>query len=245
MEVLDKKLHPKREKPIWIAKFNFLGLLRVCKSFPRFQHVRNLYEGGVIGEGIVKELRPLVAKGVHGRWATNLLLAHYRTSTLDLLIDALTKNRTTQTFCPLGPEVEMSKFRRYSTAAEVIHQMGRGWPLPVLLYGSVGSWKAGVIVVSQNNWYFREIVFVNDGDYVNDPHGLTYHRVNLVTAEEEYCFGKSHGEFSSTLGNLNLSFWDYGLMFADLIDDPVNFRYGIVRSGWQYLDSEHEWSEHD
>jgi hypothetical protein len=59
----------------------------------------------------------------------------------------------------------MSKFRRYSTAAEVIHQMGRGWPLPVLLYGSVGSWKA---VVSQNNWYFREIVFVN-GDYVNDP----------------------------------------------------------------------------
>jgi hypothetical protein len=34
-------------------------------------------------------------------------------------------------------------------------------------------------------------------------------------------------------------------MFADLIDDPVNFRYGIVRSGWRYLDSEHEWSEHD
>jgi hypothetical protein len=96
-------------------------------------------------------------------------LAHYRTSTLDLLIDALTKNQTTQTFfVHWVQEVEMSKFK-YSTAAEVIHQMGRGWPLPVLLYGSVGSWKAGVIVVSQNNWYFREIVFVKDGDYVNDP----------------------------------------------------------------------------
>ena len=44
---LDLKLNPKREKPIWIAKFNFLGLLRVCESFSNFKHVRNLYEGGV------------------------------------------------------------------------------------------------------------------------------------------------------------------------------------------------------
>jgi hypothetical protein len=48
----------------------------------------------------------------------------------------------------------------------------------------------------------------------------------LVTAEEP-SEEESHGEFSRLLGNLNLSFWDYGLMFADLIDDPVNFRYGI------------------
>jgi hypothetical protein len=88
METLDLKLNPKRKQPIWIAKFNFLGLLRVCGSFCRFKYVRNLYEGGVIGEGIVKILRPLVAKGVHGRWATNLLLAHYRETTLDILIEA-------------------------------------------------------------------------------------------------------------------------------------------------------------
>jgi hypothetical protein len=62
IEVLDKKLNPKRVKPIWIAKFNFLGLLRVCEPFVEFKHVQKLYEGGVIGEGIVKELRPLVAK---------------------------------------------------------------------------------------------------------------------------------------------------------------------------------------
>jgi hypothetical protein len=59
MEVLDKSYTPNARNQL--AKFNFLGLC-VCKSFPRFQHVRNLYEGGVIGEGIVKELRPLVAK---------------------------------------------------------------------------------------------------------------------------------------------------------------------------------------
>jgi hypothetical protein len=41
MEVLDKS-YTKREKPIWIAKFNFLGLLRVCKSFLAFSMYRNL-----------------------------------------------------------------------------------------------------------------------------------------------------------------------------------------------------------
>jgi hypothetical protein len=67
IEDLDLKLNPKLKQPFWIAKFNFLGLLPVCESFSDFQHVHHLYEGGVIGEGAVKELRPLVAKGVHVR----------------------------------------------------------------------------------------------------------------------------------------------------------------------------------
>ena len=33
IESLDLKMNPGREKPIWIAKYNFLGLLRICESF--------------------------------------------------------------------------------------------------------------------------------------------------------------------------------------------------------------------
>jgi hypothetical protein len=137
MEVLDKKLNPKRDKPIWIAKFNVLGLLCICKSFVEFKHVRNLYEGGAIREGIVKELRPLVVNGVHGRWATNLSLAHYRNCTLlDHLISPLEEEDGSQKKCPLGENIESSKFKCYTTAAEVIHQMDKGRPIPVLVYGS-------------------------------------------------------------------------------------------------------------
>ena len=45
IESLNQKLNPRRDKPLWIAKFNFLGLLRVCDYFVQFKHVRNLYEG--------------------------------------------------------------------------------------------------------------------------------------------------------------------------------------------------------
>jgi hypothetical protein len=86
IEELDLKLNPKCKEPIWIAKLNFLGLLKVCESFSDFQHVRNLHEGGFSGEGIVKEVRPLVAKGVHNSWVTNILLSHCQHQTIDMLI---------------------------------------------------------------------------------------------------------------------------------------------------------------
>jgi hypothetical protein len=43
----------------------------------------------------------------------------------------------------------------------------------------------------------------------------------------------------------NLPFWGYALVFADLIDNTESFRYGIVMSGWQYLNADNIWSERD
>jgi hypothetical protein len=241
METLDLQLNPKRAQPIWIAKFNFLGLLRVCGSFTRFKHVRNLYEGGVIGEGIVKILRPLVAKGVHQRWATNLLLAHYRQSTLEIMIQAAEEPNEMQPRCPLGDDVERTKFKRYTTAAEVIHEMSTGRPLPVLIYGSSDEWMAGAIIVTQNRWYFREIHFVLGGEVFEDQYGPTYFRVRLV--DEEICLGVVGGVFEQSLGPNALLFWDYATLLPDTIHDTVDYRYSIERSGWQHLTTQHEWSE--
>jgi hypothetical protein len=244
MESLDLKLNPKRAKPIWIAKFNFLGLLRVCESFEHFQHVRNLYEGGVIGEGIVKVLRPLVANGEHARRATNLLLRHYRQFTLDLLIEAAEGDHSNRRMCPLGDNVEFSKFKRYTTAAEVVHRISKGHPLPVLLYGSTEVWKAGVIIVAQNHWYFREISFGQGEDVMEDEYGLSYHRVQLH--QNEICLGAMNGEFKDSLeGDHNLQFWDYGIVVPDILDASADSRYGILRSNWQYLNQYCEWSEFD
>jgi hypothetical protein len=93
-----------------------------------------------MGEGVVKKLRPLVAKGVHGNWATSLLLAHYQHWTIDMLLEVT--NETAQppcpvSKCPLGDTVELSKFQRFSTLSEVSHTMKSGNPFPVLLFGGV------------------------------------------------------------------------------------------------------------
>ena len=243
IETLDLQLNPTRKSPIWIAKFNYLGLLRVCGSFTRFNHVRNLYEGGIIGEGIVKVLRPLVAKGVHGRWATNLLLAHYRQTTLDMLIEAAEDRNQQIRKCPLGDDVESSKFKRFSTATEVAHAMDNGRPLPVLIYGSPEEWRVGVIIVDQKQWNFREIEFSFAGDFFDDEYGPTYHKVRLL--EEETLLGIVNGEFVQHLGESQLPFWDYAVMMADTLHELAPYRYSVKRAGWQHLDANYQWNEHE
>ena len=244
METLDLKLYPKRKKPIWIANYNFMGLLRVCESFLHFKHVRNLYKGGVIGEGVVKKLRPLVAKGVHNKWATNLLLAFYRQTTLDLLIAEIEDHNNAPKPCPLGKEVEASKFKRYTTTAEINYIIEKGHPLPILLYGSTINWKAGVIMVAQNRWYFKQLVFFNNENVVIDIYGLAYFQIEFAITE--MFLGKVNEEFTQNLGEFNLPFWDYGILSPDLINHTIPYKYGVVRSsGWQTLNGQMNWSDHE
>ena len=139
--------------------------------------MRNLYEGGVIGEGVVKELRPLVAKGVHWKWATNLLLSHYRHRSIDLLIGmTVDENRrhSSPSTCPLGERVESSKYKQFSTLAEVSYMMSIGQPIPVLLFGCETNWKAGTVVVFKKFWFFRELMFLTE-DFLDDDNGITFH----------------------------------------------------------------------
>ncbi len=87
-----------------------------------------------------------------------MLLRHYRNCTLDGLIYALENNSQKKKGCLLGVDVEASKFKRYSTVAEVAHLMENGCPLRGLLFGSEEIWRAGVMVVSQKCGSFRELV---------------------------------------------------------------------------------------
>jgi hypothetical protein len=51
------------------------------------------------------------------------------------------------------------------------------------------------------------------------------------------------------VGDQEYPFWDYGLLLPDLLrpqmDDRNDYKYGIVRSNWQYLDHKFEWNEFD
>jgi hypothetical protein len=246
IEDLDVRMHPKRTKPIWIAKFNFLSLLRACESFERFNHLRNLYEGGDLGEGVVKDLRPLTAKGVGAQWATNLLLAYYRRSTLGMLIGAIKDTNAgpekIDLFYHIREYLEESKIKRYSTMADARHILDSGQPLPLVIYGIDNKWKAGVVVVYQNHWFFCEIVF-EEGTASRDVYGLSYHRIHM--SDDEHCLAGDVLDLSTSVGMNDFPFWTYGIMFPDFIrgNSAGAYRYALVRSSWQFLDSQYSWNE--
>ena len=83
MEDLDKLLMPTRTKPIWLAKYNCLGLLRSSSHFVHHCRVRSMYEGGDFGEAMVKELRQHVNKSMQDGWSKHLIDSHSRQKLLD------------------------------------------------------------------------------------------------------------------------------------------------------------------
>jgi hypothetical protein len=210
IEDLDIRINPKRSKPIWIAKFNFLSLLRVCESFMRFNHLRNMNEGTELGEGVVKDLRPLTAKGVGAQWATNLLLAYYRCSTLSMLLEAVQHTNSCikrgDIFSRIREYLDESKIKCLSTMPDAMHLLQTGQLLPLVLYGSENKWKAGVVIVAQNHWFFGEIVF-EKGSSTSDVFGLPYYQAHL--GEETECLAGDVIEISTTIRISVLDLWHY------------------------------------
>jgi hypothetical protein len=45
--------------------------------------------------------------------------------------------------------------------------------------------------------------------------------------EAKICLGAVNRGFKDGLGDHNLLFWDYCILFPDHIDDTANFRYGF------------------
>jgi hypothetical protein len=83
IEALDALLQPARAKPLFLAKYNFPSLLRALQHLKQFGNIRDLHEGGIEGEGMVKLLRILVPNGLTDLFATHLLRKSFRDSTLD------------------------------------------------------------------------------------------------------------------------------------------------------------------
>ena len=51
VEKIGKGCHPNQKKPIWLAKYGLLGLLRCRQHFLDYTYLHSLYEGGIEGEG--------------------------------------------------------------------------------------------------------------------------------------------------------------------------------------------------
>jgi len=170
---LDQVLFPKREKPVWLAKYNILGLLRVPQHFIDFRLVRNLYEGGSIGEGMVKQFRLLCPRGVRDGWSKNVIRAFYRQRAFDSLFAVASENQSEVVVADLSK----SKFKRYKALCEVMEDLKNGFPLSVIIYRKPDrSFAVGTILDLPDGWFFHEIQLARTGVF-EDPFGYSYFEV--------------------------------------------------------------------
>jgi hypothetical protein len=102
IESLDAALQPARAKPLYLAKYNFPSLLRAVTHLKPFGNIRDLHEGGIEGEAMVKVLRPLLPNGLKDRFAHHLLRKALRDTTVDRLLLNLEAQDSTRTNQWLG-----------------------------------------------------------------------------------------------------------------------------------------------
>jgi hypothetical protein len=242
-EMVDEAIHPARKEPIWIAKYNMLGLFRVPQHFVRHHHVRNLYEGGQIGEGIVKDLRKFCPRGVRDGWSANLINAFFRQRSMEGL-----KKEVSAVWSPewvlfdQEPQeaislsgFEKKKFRRYSHIQEVIMSLTKGYPLSVvvLLRESDSTFHPFFVVATMASWTLY-LLKITEGGTRYDQNGFLYFPVEIVD-EPAAVHSKS------MLAVEGYKFHCYGVLIPELWTGEKhknNCRYAVLSEDWEQLDDE-------
>jgi hypothetical protein len=67
-DIVDKGLDYNKEEPSFMRQYNFLCLLNVPENMRQFGSMRNLWEGGIVGEGFLRGMKKELKQGMIGSW---------------------------------------------------------------------------------------------------------------------------------------------------------------------------------
>ena len=128
---LDKYLIQK--KPTWLRTFSLLGMLRVSKIFEVAPYPICFYEGDTTGEGIVKDLRPMLLTGLRKGWTVAGQATYYRMKTLSYMKDFLLTKESNDIVSNKARSVR-TKVKIYRYIADVEHALTRGEPFSFAVF---------------------------------------------------------------------------------------------------------------
>jgi hypothetical protein len=224
---LGKELHPGKDKPIWLSKYGMLGLLRCRQHFLDYTYLHSLYEGGIEGEGMVKELRPLCPNAVRAGWPRNLMQAYNRRNILNSLTSGFqtTYSLEDQTLSRLDPN-----YKRYQSWTDVDHALATPTPVSIVMMMNSDSVLTCYVVVRMFQQNYRKGICINNRDAWADDCGFVYHHVTLDETETLMVEEEEQVPHS------------YGLLLPNLWDDSEEVKFCVIDKEWRYLDRDGNWT---
>ena len=220
-----RQLHPTKASPIWLSKYGILGLLRCRQHFIDYTYMHSLYEGGIIGEGMVKELRPLCPNAVRSGWPCNLMNAYNRQNVLDSFTKGFETGATQISTCcdaRLDPN-----YKRYATWEDVRYEMSVPHPISIVMLAYKKVVTCFIVVRMFGKSYKKAIQI--DGSQVAfaDPTGFLYHTILLDDKE--------------TVMDDQQAVASYGLLLPNLWSPTGAVQFCCVDKEWRCLGTENQW----
>lgn len=179
-------IHKKEDFSEHTTTYTLLGILRATTHFQKFVWIRCLYEGGEMGEGIIKTLRPLSPHGIKEGWAQNLLQSYYQQDVMNYLLKICNESEITQQLC-CENIINPKKFVRYGTKVAISQTIKELSVLSVIFYtdNKTNSTIIGCMIAQLQMWYFCVIEITNLNRFYNDCNGYTYFPIKLGEMEYE------------------------------------------------------------
>jgi hypothetical protein len=88
------RLYDNADVPKWISKYNFLSLLNLIDQMEDLGTPRELWEGGYLGEGYLRVVKPTIKNGMRGNWETNLMSNLMKDKALSTICNDVIKKST-------------------------------------------------------------------------------------------------------------------------------------------------------
>ena len=184
LEDIDRVSRPESKTQMWLAKFNFVSLLRTCEHFRKYGLVRHLHEGGPEGEGMVKQLRPMFAKSSRSGWSGRFLARYSREKVLEYMTDFASRQINGDVDEPLLQSKTAEdalpdyRFRRYRSCEEIRFLLEIGKPISVLTFGLGDVWIFGAVIVVGLSRYLVSF-YLPDTASTIDEQGFCYFPITI------------------------------------------------------------------
>ena len=163
-----------KKNPSWLSTFSLLGMLRVTDTFHLAPYPICFYEGDGMGEGIVKEIRPILLSGLRKGWTSAGQGTYYRMKTLRYMQDMLL-TRTSLNVVQAKRRPVRVNTKTYRYAASVEYAMENKEPIAFSIFRKILTEERiiAVIICYMKQYYIR-VLHVDDTETFQDPYGFAY-----------------------------------------------------------------------
>lgn len=135
----DSKSKETNSKPIWILSYSLLNLLNLPDMMRMFGPIRNLWEGGSMGEGILKLIKHNIPS-VNVNWHINSTKKFYQQKLLNRLVDQLSQDNSYGTGNGMNTKATFKEratnFHIYGNKQNVINAYHSGQPISIIIDAS-------------------------------------------------------------------------------------------------------------
>ena len=84
---MEDKLPSKKKLPQWLSAYNFMSLLNLTDVIRQYGPIRNIWEGGAQGEGVLRFVKPNMLNGMRRAWELSTMKTLMRKKSMQFVVD--------------------------------------------------------------------------------------------------------------------------------------------------------------